>query len=91
MLMRTLAVELASHDITVNNIAPGAIDTPMDAPLKENPDEMKELLSEMPMGRMGKPEEVANLAIFLASDDSFYVTGSTLFVDGGMIRHSGTL
>jgi glucose 1-dehydrogenase len=89
MLMRTLAVELAPHDITVNNIAPGAIDTPMDAPLKEQPDQMKELLSEIPLGRMGKPEEVANLA--LASDDSSYVTGSTLFVDGGMIRHSGTL
>jgi glucose 1-dehydrogenase len=91
MLMRTLAVELAPHNITVNNIAPGAIETPMDAPLEEHPDEMKELLSEIPLGRMGKPEEVANLALFLASDDSSYVTGSTLFVDGGMIRHSGTL
>jgi glucose 1-dehydrogenase len=91
MLMRTLAVELAPHDITVNNIAPGAIDTPMDAPLKEQPDQMKQLLSEIPLGRMGKPEEVANLALFLASDDSSYVTGSTLFVDGGMIRHAGTL
>jgi glucose 1-dehydrogenase len=91
MLMRTLAVELAPHDITVNNIAPGAIDTPMDAPLKEQPDQMKELLSEIPLGRMGKPEEVANLALFLASEDSSYVTGSTLFVDGGMIRHAGTL
>jgi glucose 1-dehydrogenase len=91
MLMRTLAVELAPHKITVNNIAPGAIETPMDAPLEQNPDEMKELLSEIPLGRMGKPEEVANLALFLASDDSSYVTGSTLFVDGGMIRHSGTL
>jgi glucose 1-dehydrogenase len=91
MLMRTLAVELAPHDITVNNIAPGAIETPMDAPLEQNPDEMKELLSEIPLGRMGKPEEVANLALFLASEDSSYVTGSTLFVDGGMIRHAGTL
>jgi len=91
MLMRTLAVELAPRDITVNNIAPGAIETPMDAPLEQNPNEMKELLSEIPLGRMGKPEEVANLAIFLASDDSSYVTGSTLFVDGGMIRQGGTL
>jgi glucose 1-dehydrogenase len=91
MLMRTLAVELAPHNITVNNIAPGAIETPMDASLKEHPDQMKELLSEIPLGRMGKPEEVANLALFLASDDSSYVTGSTLFVDGGMIRQSGTL
>jgi glucose 1-dehydrogenase len=91
MLMRTLAVELAPHGITVNNIAPGAIDTPMDAPLKQDPDMMKELLSEIPLGRMGKPEEVANLALFLASEDSSYVTGSTLFVDGGMIRRGGTL
>jgi glucose 1-dehydrogenase len=91
MLMRTLAVELAPNDITVNNIAPGAIETPMDAPLEQNPDEIKELLSEIPLGRMGKPEEVANLALFLASDSSSYVTGSTLFVDGGMIRHAGTL
>jgi glucose 1-dehydrogenase len=91
MLMRTLAVELAPHNITTNNIAPGAIETPMDASLEQNPDEMKELLSEIPLGRMGKPEEVANLALFLASDDSSYVTGSTLFVDGGMIRQGGTL
>ncbi|HEX5851061.1 MAG TPA: SDR family oxidoreductase [Rubrobacter sp.] len=91
MLMRTLAVELAPHQITVNNIAPGAIDTPMDAPLKQNPDLMTELLSEIPLGRMGKPEDVANMAIFLASEDSSYVTGSTFFVDGGMIRHAGTL
>lgn len=91
MLMRTLAVELAPHGITVNNIAPGAIDTPMDAPLKENADQMEALLSEIPLGRMGKPEEVASLALYLASDDSSYVTGSTLFVDGGMIRHAGTL
>ena len=91
MLMRTLAVELAPHNITVNNIAPGAIETPMDAPLEEHPDQMKELLSEIPLGRMGKPEEVANLALFLASDVSSYVTGSTLFVDGGMIRQAGTL
>ena len=90
-MMRTLAVELAPHDIAVNNIAPGAIDTPMDAPLKQDPDAMKELLAEIPLGRMGKPEEVANLALFLASDDSSYVTGSTLFVDGGMIRQGGTL
>jgi glucose 1-dehydrogenase len=87
----SVVVELAPHDITVNNIAPGAIETPMDAPLEQNPGEMKELLSEIPLGRMGKPEEVANLALFLASDDSSYVTGSTLFVDGGMIRQGATL
>ena len=63
----------------------------MDAPLKQDPDLMKELLSEIPLGRMGKPEDVANMALFLVSEDSSYVTGSTLFVDGGMIRQGGTL
>lgn len=91
MLMRTIAVELAPQNITVNNIAPGAIDTPMDAPLKENPDQMRELLSEIPLGRMGKPEEVASLAVYLASNAAAYSTGSTFYVDGGMIRQAGSL
>ena len=63
----------------------------MNAPPKQDPDLMTELLSGIPLGRMGKPEDVANMAIFLASEDSSYVTGSTFFVDGGMIRHAGTL
>ena len=52
---------------------------------------MSALPSEIPLGRMGKPEEVASLALYLASDAAAYVTGSTLFVDGGMIRHAGSL
>jgi glucose 1-dehydrogenase len=91
MLMRTIAVELAPHNITVNNIAPGAVDTPMDAPLKEDANQMQQLLAEIPLGRMGKPEEVAALAVYLASDAASYVTGSTFVIDGGMMRHSGTL
>jgi len=91
MLTRTIAVELAPHNITVNNIAPGAVDTPMDAPLKENASAMQKLLSEIPLRRMGKPEEVADLAVYLASDAAAYVTGSTFVIDGGMMRHSGTL
>ncbi len=91
MLMRTMAVELASHGILVNNIAPGAVDTPMDAPLKANPDEMKTLLNEIPLHRMGKPEEIADLCAFLASESASYSTGSTFFIDGGMIRHAGSL
>ena len=91
MLMRTIAVELAPHNITVNNIAPGAVDTPMDAPLKQDAKEMHQLLSEIPLGRMAKPEEVAALAVYLASDDAAYVTGSTFVIDGGMMRHSGRL
>jgi glucose 1-dehydrogenase len=91
MLMRTIAVELAPHDITVNNIAPGAVDTPMDAPLKQDASEMQQLLSEIPLQRMAKPEEVAALAVYLASEDAAYVTGSTFVIDGGMTRHAGSL
>jgi glucose 1-dehydrogenase len=91
MLMRTIAVELAPHNITVNNIAPGAVDTPMDAALKKDANEMQQLLSEIPLRRMGRPEEVADLAVFLASDAASYVTGSTFVIDGGMMRQSGTL
>lgn len=91
MLMRTIALELAPYDITVNNIAPGAIETPMDAELEERPDQMKQLLSEIPLSRMGKPEEVADLALYLASDASAYVTASTFFIDGGLSRHTSSL
>ena len=91
MLTRTIAVELASHNITVNNIAPGAVDTPMDAHLKEDAKQMQQLISEIPLRRMGKPEEIADLAVYLASDSASYVTGSTFVIDGGMMRHSGRL
>jgi len=91
MLMRTIAVELAPHKITVNNIGPGAIDTPLDKPTKEDPAKMKKLLAEIPLDRMGQPEEVAELALYLASDAAAYVTGSTYFIDGGMLRQAGSL
>ena len=91
MLMRTAAVELAPYQITVNNIGPGAIDTPLDKPTKDDPQKYKTLLSEIPLARMGKPEEVANLALFLASDAAAYITGSTYFIDGGMLRQAGSL
>jgi len=91
MLMRTMAVELAPHKITVNNIGPGAIDTPLDKPTKDDPQKLKTLLGEIPLGRMGRPEEVAQLALFLASDAAAYITGSTYFIDGGMLRQAGSL
>ena len=91
MLMRTVAVELGPHGITVNNIGPGAIDTPLDKPTKDDPEKLKTLLGEIPLGRMGRPEEVAGLAVFLASEAAAYITGSTYFIDGGMLRQSGSL
>jgi glucose 1-dehydrogenase len=91
MLMRTIAVELAPHKITVNNIAPGAIFTPIDADIEADPKLEAALMAEIPLGRWGKPEEVAALAAFLASDDAAYCTGSTFFIDGGMIRQAGSL
>src|SRR5215210_8932312 len=91
MLMRTIAVELAPHGITVNNIAPGAIETPINRNLDNHPKQREELLSEIPLGRIGQPEDVASLAVYLASDASSYSTGSTFVVDGGMMRQAGSL
>jgi glucose 1-dehydrogenase len=91
MLMRTIAVELASHQITVNNIGPGAIYTPIDKDVESDAQLNGRILAEIPMGRWGKPEEVAQLAVYLASDDAAYVTGSTHFIDGGMLRNAGSL
>ncbi len=86
MFMRDLAVELGPMDITVNNIAPGAIETPINKKLMQNKGEMGALLKNIPLNRLGKPEDVANLAAFLASDKAGYITGSTYVVDGGLMR-----
>jgi glucose 1-dehydrogenase len=87
MLMRDLAVELGPLGITVNNIAPGAIATPINTKMMENKDQLNALLKNIPLGRMGTPEDVAGLALFLASDDGAYATGSTYIIDGGLIRN----
>ena len=91
MLMRTMAVEMGPHAITVNNIGPGAVYTPIDADVQANPEMEKALMAEIPLGRWGQPVEIANLAVFLASDDASYITGSTYYIDGGMLRQSGSL
>jgi glucose 1-dehydrogenase len=87
MLMRDLSVELGPLGITVNNIAPGAISTPINTKMMADKTELDALLANIPLGRMGTPEEVAGLALFLASDDGAYCTGSTYIVDGGLIRN----
>ena len=85
MLTRNLAIELAPNKITINSIAPGAIETPINTKLLNDPVKLKELLENIPLGRLGKPEDVAGIASFLASGDSDYVTGTTFFVDGGLL------
>ncbi len=90
MLARTAAVELAKYNITVNNIGPGAIYTPIDADIEAKPELEKALMGEIPLNRWGQPADVAGLAVYLASDEAGYVTGSTYFVDGGMLRQSGS-
>ena len=87
MVMRDLAVELGPIGIRVNNIAPGAIATPINTALMADKPKLDALLRNIPLGRMGTPDDVAGTAVFLASDDGAYVTGSTFFVDGGLIRN----
>jgi glucose 1-dehydrogenase len=87
MLMRDLAVELGPLGITVNNIAPGAIATPINTALLEDKPKLNALLQKIPLGRLGTPEDVAGMVAFLASDDADYVTGATFVVDGGLMRN----
>ncbi|MEO7932921.1 MAG: glucose 1-dehydrogenase [Chthoniobacterales bacterium] len=84
MMMRNLSIELAPHGITVNNIAPGAIETPINAKLLHDPALLKSLLGNIPLARLGKTDDVAALAAFLASSDADYINGATLVVDGGL-------
>jgi glucose 1-dehydrogenase len=86
MMMRNLAMELSPHRINVNNIAPGAISTPINQKVLDDPEQKKAAISEIPWGRFGKPEEVASVAVFLASNESDYVTGSTYYIDGGLTQ-----
>ncbi len=84
-MTKALALELAPHNIRVNAIAPGMIETPMIESVKSDPKTMEAMLAQVPMHRVGKPEEVSNLVLFLASDASSYITGSTVVIDGGWL------
>lgn len=86
MFMRNLAVELGPQNIMINNIAPGAIQTPINKKLMANKGELDALLKNIPLNRLGQPADVASLAAFLASDQAGYITGSTYVIDGGLMR-----
>ena len=83
MLTKTVALELADKGIRVNGIAPGAIATDMNKEILENQQE-KEKKQQIPVHRIGKPEDIAKVALFLASDDASYVAGTTIYADGGL-------
>ncbi|HJU11413.1 MAG TPA: glucose 1-dehydrogenase [Candidatus Binataceae bacterium] len=89
MLMQTIAQELAPHKVRVNAIAPGAIQTPINRTAWGTPDALRKLLTLIPDQRIGQPADIGRAAVWLASDDSDYVQGTTLFVDGGMTLYPG--
>jgi glucose 1-dehydrogenase len=89
MLMQSMAQELAPLRIRVNSIAPGAIRTPINRPAWETPEAYAKLMDLVPYNRIGEPEDIAQAAVFLASDMADYITGTTLFVDGGMTCYPG--
>jgi glucose 1-dehydrogenase len=89
MMMKTIAQEHAPLGIRVNSIAPGAIQTPINRAAWDTPEHLQNLMKLIPQKRIGKPEDIAKAAIWLASDDADYVNGATLFVDGGMTLYPG--
>jgi len=84
-MTEAMALELAPYNIRVNAIAPGMIETPMLDPIKQDPKVVEGILARVPLGRIGKPEEIADLVVFLASDKSSYITGSIVVIDGGWL------
>ena len=89
MMMKSIAQELAPHNIRVNSIAPGAIETPINTSAWSTPEAKAKLLQLIPSGRVGMPDDIGKAIVWLASDDSDYVTGTTMFVDGGMALYPG--
>jgi glucose 1-dehydrogenase len=88
MLARTAGVELGEHDIRVVNIGPGAVSTPINTSTMNDPAKLKALNAAVPLGRMARPEEIADMVVFLASGKASYMTASTVFLDGGIMQGS---
>jgi len=82
--MRNLSIELAPYGITINNIAPGAIETPINTKLLHDPEKLIALLENIPLARLGQASDVTGVAAFLASPDADYITGTTIVVDDGL-------
>lgn len=87
MMMKTLAQELAPYKIRVNSISPGAIKTSINEDDWSSEEGKKKMLSQIPYGRIGEPEDIAKVAAWLATDEADYVTGATIYVDGGMVLY----
>jgi NAD(P)-dependent dehydrogenase (short-subunit alcohol dehydrogenase family) len=84
-LTKEVAIELAPYKINVNSIGPGVIKTDMTRQIESDPQARRQTLARIPLGRFGEPEDIANAAAFLASDETDYITGEILFVDGGWL------
>ncbi len=89
LMMKSISQEYAHEKIRINSIGPGAIQTPINRDAWDTPEALASLLTLIPYKRIGKPEDIGNAAVWLASDDSDYVNGTTLFVDGGMTLYPG--
>jgi glucose 1-dehydrogenase len=89
LMMKSIAQEVAPYRIRVNSISPGAIRTPINRPAWETPEAYAELLKLIPYKRIGEPEDIARAAVWLASDEADYLTGTSLYVDGGMTLYPG--
>lgn len=89
LLMKSIAQEYAPHQIRVNSICPGAIQTPINQKAWDTPEALNKLLELIPYQRIGQPADIGKLAVWLASDDSDYITGTSVFIDGGMTLYPG--
>lgn len=90
-MTKAMALAMAPHGVRVNALGPGSIDTDIMSTITDNPKALHTVLSRIPMTRLGRPEEVAGAAVFLASEDASYVTGQTVFVDGGRLALNYTV